>query len=50
MTYHIWGRYKGTGKAEVVDEFDTKDEAEKMVREYRIAYGSDWTVWIEEVQ
>lgn len=45
MIYLIIGKYR-TGMAELVDEFDSKDEAEQMLAEYRMAYGPDWLLYI----
>ncbi len=44
--YKIIGTYKNCNK-EVIDEFDTKYEAEKMLIEYRFRFGSDYTLWIK---
>ena len=30
---------------EVVDTADTEREAQYLVNEYSMAYGSEWTVW-----
>ena len=40
------GRYKNQD-SEVIDEFDTREEADEMLAEYKLAYGSDFTLWIE---
>jgi len=40
-TVVIWGKYKN-GKTEKIDE---TDNPEYLVREYRIAFGPDWTIW-----
>ncbi len=42
--YIIMGSYQG--KTEEIDNFETLKEAEKMLAEYRLAYGSDWSLWI----
>lgn len=39
--YVIRGKYTGCSW-EDIDEFDTKEEAERMLSEYRMAYGSGW--------
>lgn len=44
--YYIMGYYRGQ-KEEEIDSFETNEEAEKMLLEYQIAYGSDFTLWIE---
>lgn len=44
MTINIWGRYK-KNKPEIIDTADSQGEAEKMVFEYRMAYGSGWLIW-----
>lgn len=46
MTYKIMGRYRG--EVEEVDDCEDKREAERLAREYRIAFGEDWGIWIEE--
>jgi len=43
----ILGRYKNL-PVERIDEFDTKREAEKMLAEYRMAFGPDFRLWLEE--
>lgn len=42
--YKIMGRYAGV--AEEVDSFDSADEAKRMLREYVLAYGAGWSLWI----
>ena len=44
--YKIMGEYRR--KTEEIDEVDTKKEADYLAREYRIAYGEDWRIWVEE--
>ncbi len=44
--WKIKGRYGDTGDTEVIDEFDTEKEAIAMLGEYRLAYGSSWTLWV----
>ena len=41
----VMGRYSRTGISEVIDAAYNAREAQEMVREYQIAYGSDWHVW-----
>lgn len=43
MTISVWGKYQG--KAEVIDRASSKREAERLAREYRMAFGRDWEVW-----
>lgn len=43
----ILGKYKNL-PIERIDEFDTKKEAEKMLVEYRMAFGPDFSLWIGE--
>lgn len=43
--FMIFGKYNG--QTEEVDQFDTKEEALKMLNEYRLAYGSAWTLWVK---
>ena len=40
--YEIWGRYNGTW--EVIDETDNRNDADYLVQEYMMAYGSDWVI------
>ena len=42
--YIIMGSYQG--KTEEIDNFETLKEAEKMLVEYKLAYGKDWSLWI----
>jgi hypothetical protein len=43
--YEIIG--KRNGKIEVIDECDTEFEANFLVGEYLMAFGSDWSIWWE---
>ena len=43
--FKIMGVYEGHG--EVVDEFETEEEAEKMLAEYRLAFGDGWFLYIK---
>ena len=47
MAYYILANSK-YGK-EVVDEAKDLEEAEYLVVEYQLAYGSEFTVWYEEI-
>jgi hypothetical protein len=38
--------YRG-GEEEEIDQADTKEEADRLVDEYRLAFGATWTVWKE---
>jgi hypothetical protein len=40
--WSILGAYQGT--KEVIDHADTYAEAKHLVREYRLAYGPEWTI------
>ena len=39
--YKIKGKYQG-GAWDEIDEFDSKVEADAMLREYAMAYGPGW--------
>lgn len=43
MKYQIIGIYKGN--REVIDETDSKQDADYLVSEYRLAYGNEWKVY-----
>jgi hypothetical protein len=43
MAINIWGKYRNN-KPEILDTASAA-EVEKMVGEYRMAYGSDWLIW-----
>ena len=36
------------GVTEEIDEFETREEATQMLTEYRMAYGSEWKLWIKK--
>ena len=40
--FKIVGYYEGN--SEVVDEADTRNEADALASEYRMAFGSGWTI------
>ena len=44
MSFLIMGTYKG--QTEEVDSTETAEEAETLLSEYRMAFGSDWTLEI----
>ena len=43
MTYEILGLYK-FNEVEVIDTTDSRLEAIRLVNEYRMAYGNEWTI------
>lgn len=43
--YKIIGVYQGS--KEIVDRFDTLEEAKEMLIEYKMAYGNDWRLYIK---
>lgn len=43
--YKIIGTFKG--KEEIIDTFETIDEADKMLIEYIVAFGAGWTFYID---
>lgn len=43
----IKGKLKG-GETEEIDEFETEEEALKMLEEYVLAFGSGWHLWLSE--
>ena len=43
MTYEILGLYK-FNKVEVIDAADSRLEAVRLVNEYRMAHGNEWTI------
>ena len=45
--YKIRGKYPGC-PWEDIDEFDTKEEAQAMLSEYRMAYGPEWRLCIKK--
>jgi hypothetical protein len=48
MHYEIIGIYKG--KREVIDEAETKDDANYLAAEYQLAYGKEWQVIIKQMK
>ena len=40
--YEIWGRYNG--EWEKIDESDNRNDADYLVGEYMMAFGSDWII------
>ena len=47
-TYVIVGTYRGND--EVIDEAETRREAEYLQKEYQLAYGPAWTVRIKRLE
>jgi hypothetical protein len=45
--YKIMETYS-SGQTEEIDTADTREEAEFLLGEYRMAFGSDWKLWIAE--
>ena len=45
--YVIRGKYPGQAW-EDIDEFDSREETEKMLAEYQLAYGSEWLFTIKK--
>lgn len=41
----IMGSHNGV--AEWIDETDNTEDAEYLVNEYRMAFGSQWVIWYE---
>lgn len=48
--YEVWGRYVRTGIEECLDSATGRGEAERLVTEYRMAFGPDWTIWIKDTE
>lgn len=46
--YEIRGKYPGQ-PWETIDEADTKQEASRLLAEYRMAYGPEWRLCIKKV-
>jgi len=44
--YVIIGKYGG--EEEELDRIGNVEEAEYLVEEYRMAFGSDWDIWFEK--
>jgi hypothetical protein len=45
--FELIGKYQGCRYWEQVDQFDTMAEAERMLEEYRCAYGQAWIIQIK---
>jgi len=46
--YEIRGKYPGE-PWETIDEADTKQEANRLLAEYRMAYGPEWRLCVKKV-
>lgn len=46
--FDILGTY--AGETETVDNFETREEARRMLREYRLAFGSTWILRIKRTR
>jgi len=44
---YINGKYQNQ-ETETVDEFETRKEAKEMIKEYRLAYGPGWSLWLSQ--
>lgn len=44
-TWTIRGKYEGC-PVDTVDQADTRTEAYRLLREYAMAFGKGWTLWI----
>jgi hypothetical protein len=49
MAYEIIGKYKNFPK-EVVDTAEDRKEANYLLSEYRLAYGSEWSLSLKRVK
>jgi hypothetical protein len=49
MAYEIIGKYKNMAK-EVIDTAEDKKEANYLLGEYRLAYGSEWSLSLKKVR
>jgi len=46
MLYRIIGVIDDSYQEEVIDQFETKSEAEDNLAHYRMAFGSNWKLYI----
>jgi len=44
--YKIMGKLKGC-ETEEIDSAETAEDAEYLLGEYQLAFGSDWKLWVE---
>lgn len=52
IRFRIMGRYTGqvyVGSVEVLDACKKRSTAERLLQEYRMAFGLGWRIWIDEV-
>jgi hypothetical protein len=45
VTYKVMGKYRG--KTEELDSTTSAKNAHYLEGEYRLAFGRDWTIWVE---
>ena len=45
MTWYIVGQYLSASK-EVIDEAESRKEANYLLKEYRMAFGPGWSIWL----
>jgi len=46
MLYRIIGVINDSHQEEVIDQFETKSEAVENLAQYRMAFGSNWKLYI----
>jgi hypothetical protein len=47
IVYVVRGKARRKGsQSEDIGQFNTPEEARKMLQEYRIAYGNSWSLWL----
>ena len=46
MLYRIIGVIDDSHQEEVIDQFETKSEAKENLAQYRMAFGSNWKIYI----
>jgi len=44
--FKIMGEFKGN--TEQIDDTTSHKEADFLAREYRVAFGESWRIWVEE--
>ena len=47
VMYNVIGQQAGR-EPELLDTFDTQDEAERMAIEYRMAFGTSWYIYTNQ--
>lgn len=45
MSWAIKGKYRG--RTELIDSSETYNEALALVGEYQLAFGPEWSIWVE---